>query len=103
MNYDRKKTKDLLYRPTIPEIDSPIFEATTEGLDSHALSEQLDFVNRYLSTGHARGRSHSVAAVLNGKAGYFFSTSLNMGRGERRECILFSTLVDRDIVLTDLR
>jgi len=77
----------------------PIHEAKTEGLE--ILTDELASINKYLDAGHARGRAHSKAAVINGQPGYFFVTSLEVAEGERRDCIMFSTLVNGDILLTD--
>jgi hypothetical protein len=78
----------------------PIHEVKTE--DHDTLADKLASINKYLDAGQARGRAHSKAAVVNGKPGYFFVASLHMENGVKRECILFSTLVDADILFTDL-
>lgn len=85
-------------RPETHTTGLSVHETKTEGLDT--LADELAFINHYLDSGHARGRAHSKAVVLNGKPGYFFVTSLDLGRGNRRECIMFATLVDKDIRLT---
>jgi len=96
-----KKTKFPILRMTTAKPDSATHEAKTERLETDPFFEELNFIDQYLSCGHARGRAHSRAAVLDGKPGYFFVTSVDIGKGFRRDCILFSTLVDADIPLTN--
>lgn len=96
MSTDNKKLK----YPSPSKAALTAHEAKTEDFDT--LIGELDFINHYLSSGHAKGRAHSKAALLNGKPGYFFVTSVDIGNGVRRDCIKFSTLVDNDVWLSDL-
>jgi hypothetical protein len=70
--------------------------------DANCLSVEIDSVNRYLSFGNARGRAHSKAAIFNEMLGYFFITSVDVGGGTKKECIMFSTLGGSDLLITDL-
>lgn len=101
MNSNPKKMKYPILRVTVNKTEGATHEASTERLETDPFFEELNFIDQYLSCGHARGRAHSKAAILNGKPGYFFVTSVEIGKGRRRDCILFSTLVDADIPLTD--
>jgi hypothetical protein len=103
MSANFKKMKYPERRPAADanKTDGVTHEAKTEHSDTDALSEELNFINQYLSCGHAKGRAHSKAAILDGRPGYFFVTSIDIGKGLRRDCIKFSTLVDDDIELTD--
>ncbi|MRW87537.1 hypothetical protein GJ698_26040 [Pseudoduganella sp. FT26W] len=99
MSTEAKKMKRPERRPAINSTGFSIHETTTASSD--ILADELAFINHYIASGHARGRAHSKAVILDGKPGYFFVTSVRIGWNERRECIMFSTLVDKDILLTD--
>ena len=99
MSTNTTKLKCPQRRPATNTTGLSVHEAKTEGLET--LADELAFINHYVSSGHARGRAHSKAVILDGKPGYFFVTSVDLGRGKRRECIMFSTLVDKNIRLTD--
>lgn len=104
MTTNIKKLKYPERRPAPNKIDPITHEAKTEDFDTlpDTLTAELNFINEYLNCGHARGRAHSRAAIVDGKPGYFFVTSIDIGRGIRRDCIIFSTLIDKDMLLTDL-
>lgn len=99
MNNNSEKLKYPQRTSEIKTTEPPPHEAKTEGIDT--FKEELKFINHYLSCGHAKGRAHSKAAILDGKPGYFFVTSVDVGNGNRRECIMFATLVNRHILLTN--
>ena len=100
-NLKKMKYPERRHAASTDKMDGVPHDAKTTHSNNDTLSEELTFINHYLNCGHARGRAHSKAAILDGKPGYFFVTSIDIGKGLRRDCIKFSTLVHDDIQLTD--
>lgn len=63
------------------------------------VGEQINWFNRYLASGHGRGRLISAATVHDGKVGYFCVHPIEV-EGVKQECILFACMPHEDIVIT---